>query len=548
MIFAHCGLGWFAPPAEPRLRAVWAALWGCVTVAWILYLPTLDHSYFADDHIYLGFGTSKLINLPPSAFLQIFTERMNPWEYLPLRDLTYWIDIQLLGGFPDGFHFSNIVWYVACCAAVAYFVTHLLRWTFTDIERDQARIIMALVVAVFAVHPAHVEPVAWIAGRKDILAGMFMMVALGAFVRGLDRGYRWSDLMLACLSLAAALLCKGAVVGSALLFPILAAAGWRPGAPPRLVRAALFVLLPLVVAGALTWLHSAIGAESGIRAENHVGIVVVLERASRIWATLLGIILAPTDLRLIYDVYAGSNLHWLVSVVTIAGCVAAATLLARGRRSLSTIGGLFAVCGTLPYLQIVPFSTWSMASERFVFVPVLGGALMFGSLVLAVWRQQWGKFVVFGLVPAVLAGGLLQSYARVLEWESSSSLAASQYVRNQTYFGSVRLYFQIMFPKELDYAEAAGAIGRVEDAHARHLLQEWLEVRNAYYSNRSFIDPGKLVVSEPYCRLAPVLVANLDQQAQYATYEQDLAYSSMVRGLRRDLEVSLPRIERVCTS
>lgn len=540
-------LGTFAPPAEPRLRSAWAALWGCVAVALILYLPALDHSYFADDHIYLGFGTSKVINLPPAELPRIFTELMNPWEYLPIRDLSYWIDIQLWGGFPDGFHFSNIVWYGVSCVAAAFLAGELLYWGDPDLAPDHVAVLVALVAALFAVHPAHVEPVAWIAGRKDLLAGLFLMIALGVFVRGLNAGYRYRELLLACLALIAALFSKGAVVGGAILFPVFSVAGRSKQQTIRDPRLLLYLMLPVVVAASITVGHSLIGAEAGIRIENHVSLDVLVERASRIWTTLLGIMLMPVDLRLIYDVYSVPSLHWLVSAGTVISVIVAAAVLMHGRRSLTGVGILLAVCGTTPYLQIVPFSTWSMASERFVFIPILGIVFLAACLVGAVGRvgAVWSRIAIASVASLLVLGAYLGSQ-RLEEWVTPQHLVERQRQVTGAYLSGVRLYLQTMPPGVLQPEEARRLVQEVEPEKARLLLEKWLEVRNAYFSNRAATGLKKMDNPRPYCNLAPEFQVLLDRAAGWALTEKDLAFSSMVRSLKRDFELNLPRIEQNC--
>lgn len=537
--------GVFGPPAGAPMRAAWAGLWGCVALALVLYLTTIDYAYFADDHVYLGFGTSKLITLPPAEFTRLFTERMNPWEYLPLRDLTYWLDIQLLGGFPDGFHFSNIVWYALACAAAAFCVAQFLRWISPERSSDDYRVLLTLIVAAFAVHPAHVEAVAWIAGRKDVLAGLFMLLAFGLFVRGLNGGYRYRDLILSCVALTAALLCKGAVVGSALLFPVLGVAARMPG---QRRRTALYVLAPVIVAAGLTWLHTMIGAETGIRVQSHVDALVVLERASRIWTTLLGILVLPVRLRLVYDVYANSGLHWVVSGLGFMAFVAAVGALLRGRRSSSAVGVVIIVGSVLPYLQIVPFSTWSMASERFLFLAVVGAALILGDAIRIIRPKlhRLGGAALALCIAVVLVAGLVQTHARILQWETPRSLVESQYRYDPTYFSSVRLYVQTLHPSVLAYPDALQAIMGVEDPSARELLGRWLTVRNAFYANKMPSGLDQMSDSVPYCTLAPGLQRALPDQMRYAMSQRDLAYSSMLRGLHKEMTTTLPKVERIC--
>lgn len=534
------------PPKQASVRTLWSLCLGVTLLSLVLYLPTLDHSYFADDHIYLGFASSKLVGLKPSEVFRIFFDLMNPWEYLPLRDLSYWIDIQLLGGFPDGFHFSNLVWYAASCLTAGWFTRELLYWVDPGVNVDIAGAATALALAIFAVHPAHVEPVAWIAGRKDLMAGTFMLLALSAQVRGVRNacGMRW--LTASCLGVLAALLSKGASVGVVLLFPFLALGALRGAVASDRWRCWSYAILPLLIAITVSMVHARIGATTGIQADNSVDGMVLLDRASRIWVTLLGILAWPIDLRLIYDVFALSSLHWLVSGVSLVGTVLACYSILMGRRSLLAVALLVMLFAVLPYLQFVPFSTWSMASERFVFVPVLGLSLL---AVEGLRRSNGHGLYIYAISIAVLvlsAVGFVVQNDRVREWEFPRGLVRSQYVATADYFGGVRLYLQIAYPRDLSYGEAIAIAGRIDREDARSLLLAWIDVRDAYYSNIAEGRPGWMTDTSRFCTLAPALRQRLVGERGSAARDADLAYTSMLRGIERDMAVTLPDINRVC--
>lgn len=532
------------PPLLPRLRGLWSLALGATILSVLLYLPTVEHSYFADDHVYLGFGSSKLITLAPGEMYRIFVERMNPWEFLPLRDLSYWVDIQLWGGFPDGFHFSNVLWYALSCLAAGGLASALMSWSGLPDHGDAHKVCTALTVALFAVHPAHVEPVAWIAGRKDLMAGTFMMLALALYLRGLQGNARASLLALSSLCVVLALLSKGAAVGVVLVFPFLAAGTFVAGERANRVRMAAYALMPLLVAGGVAAFHAGVGLETGIRIENALPPLEFLERAARIWSTLAGIVFAPIEPSLIYEVYGEGQAFWLVATASLVASIWAVIALIRGSKSLSAAGVLLLVFSSVPYLQVVPFSTWSMASERFVFVGVLGAALIGVDLVRRALPSNAGMASASVALAGLLLTGLWMTSDRVSDWEWPNTLAERQYQATPHYFNGVRLYLAHTFPATISYDEAEAAVAKIDRADAKPLMTHWIRVRQALPSLRSGGMKG--VDESGVCADVLALQQEIEREFRKIRVEKDLAYNNLLRTLERDLELNFPNLLTRC--
>ena len=83
------------------------------------------------------------------------------------------LDCQLYGLKPAGHHFTNVLLHTI--AVILLFLV-LRRMTGTLWQS-------AFVAALFAIHPLHVESVAWISERKDVLSAVFFMLTLGAYIR-----------------------------------------------------------------------------------------------------------------------------------------------------------------------------------------------------------------------------------------------------------------------------------------------------------------------------------------------------------------------------
>ncbi|HSB81044.1 MAG TPA: hypothetical protein VLM91_19860, partial [Candidatus Methylomirabilis sp.] len=209
--------GLFRRPGASSFAVVLAAL--------VTYIMTLGYDFTFDDHYVIpaawqvGAGSPLEVLLAPvragEALLAYFR---------PLTALTYWLDGFLWQGNPGGFHLTNLLLHAVVSVLVLQVARHLL-------PAGPAPILAGLL---FAVHPVHVEAVAWVQGRVDLLSTAGVLLALllglaGAEAAGGRRVLCWAA---SAIALFLALLAKEvAVVTPALTALVLAGepgrGGWR---------------------------------------------------------------------------------------------------------------------------------------------------------------------------------------------------------------------------------------------------------------------------------------------------------------------------------
>src|SRR5690242_9191110 len=146
---------------------------GLVVLIWLVFGQTLTHGFvnFDDEsYVYANPVVSRGISLHAIAWAFSHVVSHN-WH--PLTTISHMIDCQLFDLKPGGHHFTNVLLH-----SVA---TILLFLVLYDLTAALWR--SAFVAAVFAVHPLHVESVAWIAERKDVLSAVLFMLTLGAYAR-----------------------------------------------------------------------------------------------------------------------------------------------------------------------------------------------------------------------------------------------------------------------------------------------------------------------------------------------------------------------------
>ncbi|SPF31237.1 membrane hypothetical protein [Syntrophobacter sp. SbD1] len=161
--------------ARPRLWKILLLL--ALTV--LSYTSALKGGYIWDDDDYVT--TNKTLETA-GGLARIWTEPHASPQYYPLVFTTFWIERQVWGLNPFGYHLVNVLFH-ACTACLLYYLLLLLQipgaW---------------LAAMVFAVHPVNVETVAWISERKNVLAGFFYMLSSIALLRfygvgRLERGH-----------------------------------------------------------------------------------------------------------------------------------------------------------------------------------------------------------------------------------------------------------------------------------------------------------------------------------------------------------------------
>ena len=143
----------------------------------LVFGQTLRHDFLGyDDHVYVYENPHVTPGLTLPGIWWALTD--GPFgEWYPLTSLSHMLDCELYGLHPGGHYLTNVLLHAA--SSVLLFLV-LLRMT-GDLWPS------AWVAAVFAIHPLHVESVAWIAERRDVLSGLFFMLTLGAYALYAER-------------------------------------------------------------------------------------------------------------------------------------------------------------------------------------------------------------------------------------------------------------------------------------------------------------------------------------------------------------------------
>jgi cytochrome c-type biogenesis protein CcmH/NrfG len=144
-----------------------------LAIVWLVFGQTLGHDFINyDDDVYVYDNPRVMSGITAQGLKSAFT-RSHGYNWHPLTTVSHMLDCQIYGAKAGGHHFTNVA--LHSIAVLLLFL--VLRQMTGALWRS------AFVAALFAIHPLHVESVAWIAERKDVLSAVFFMLSLGAYAR-----------------------------------------------------------------------------------------------------------------------------------------------------------------------------------------------------------------------------------------------------------------------------------------------------------------------------------------------------------------------------
>ncbi len=376
-----------SPPSAPeprfaRREALAAPVLAALAVG--CYLPALSAGFVWDDRV---FARALAVRDWDGLWRIWFSpsEIEDEGHYWPLVYTSFWLEHKLWGFAPAGYHAVNVLLHAVNALLVLRLAERLAvpgAW---------------LVAAVFAVHPLHVESVAWVIERKDLLSGLFYLSAFLAWLRFADapRGGRGGrDYVLALALFAAGMLCKSIAVTLPAAFLIVS--WWKRG---RVTGGDLLRTAPFFVVGAAMAVADVSFYEA--REPLSLGYTAVerLQIAAHALWFYAGKLLWPDGLTAIYphwEVGAGDPVAW--GYVAAWAAVAAALWFLRGRVGRGPLAGVSFFAVTLsPVLGFVDYGymQFSFVADRHQYLAGLGpmavfvGAAAVGAerLPSAVWRR-----------------------------------------------------------------------------------------------------------------------------------------------------------------
>lgn len=420
-----------------------------VAITWLAYAPCLSGGFIWDDNSYV---LHNPLLRDGAGLWRIWLEPSASPQYHPLVFTTFWLEYQAWGASTFGYHAVNLALHSADA---------LLCWTvLRRLEVPGA----LLAAGVFALHPVHVESVAWISERKDVLSTFLYGLSMLAWLRFL-RHRRERDWLGALALGAGALLAKSVLctlpAGLALV------ACWKA---PRLwrlwgLRLVPFVAVSVPIAALTVWREHAHGNPA-----LPYGLVErVLIAARALWAQVAALVW-PVDLTIAYahwDVSTGDPLAYLPLLAWVA--VLAALLALRPRCGDGPLVGVgFFVVTLAPMLGFVDFNImrYAFVADHFQYlagVGLIALAAAGAERATSAWPAA-GRAAVAAALLSVLAAG---TWRQAGLWIDADTMWTDNLAKNPRSW-SAWSYFAKARMRGNDLAEAEAILGRAVEAMPDH--------------------------------------------------------------------------------
>ena len=398
-------------------------LLGLAVVTFALYAQVIGHQFITlDDPTYIQENPMVNRGVTLAGLAWAFTT-FHAANWHPLTWISHMIDCQLFGMNAGHQLLLNALIHVANTLLVFWF---LLRTT-------HARWPSALVAALFALHPLHVESVAWASERKDTLSTFFGLLSLIAYSRYAEAPaisrYIWVAVTLALGLLAKPMLVTWPLVMLLLDYWPLGRVNGQParrslgGGGWLVVRGLVVEKIPLfaLVAASAVMTLIAQSREGAVRTLGHEAITLRLSNALVSYAKYLLLTFWPNDLAVYYP-FAGIPAWRIIGAASLLIGITVFCVSQRRIRPYLMVGWLWFLGTLVPVIGIVQVGGQIMA-DRYFYIPSIGllMALVFG---LADIAKSWrvGPLLSAGAAAAVLLILATLTNAQIQRWHDSFTL------------------------------------------------------------------------------------------------------------------------------
>ncbi len=397
------------------LLAVIAAL------TFLIYQSTLSFGFVWDDHVQVESNPLILSwKTLPRAFQSNLWYQVTPEGsyYRPFFMVWSVLNHSLFGLQPWGWHLTNVLLHLIATCLLFVLLRRLKveYWT------------AAIATLLFALHPVHIEPVAWISAGSDTLATILYILTFLAFLKARQNHGRQKLLWMAgsWLVFACALLTKE----MGLTFPVILAlylllVPEKNGEGSLYLRAgrAIVASLPYAAVNVL-YLAQRVHVLHGIsHSYKDYGLLTTLRTLPVVVLTYLRILIFPKGLNGFYHVPYVQNLSFTRFILPVVALAALTVLIAwwsrRERDPLIAFFGLWIPVCLIPALYLPTFMPGDFVRDRYVYLPSIGFAFLLAKAVrqLPLGRIRWEvPLYQAGAVALLLAGFTAGVLTQQLYW------------------------------------------------------------------------------------------------------------------------------------
>jgi tetratricopeptide (TPR) repeat protein len=416
-----------------------------------VYLPVRKHDFIRyDDDKYVTSNRNIQSGINEQSLRWAFT-KSHESNWHPLTWISHMLDYQLFGLNAGAHHLENVFFHIINTLLLFFVLNRMTKAIWPSF----------FIAAVFGLHPLHVESVAWVAERKDVLSTFFWLLTMLAYISYIKKSDT-KRLMLTLLLFATGLLAKPMLV--TLPFVLLLLDYWplermQIGAANKskntgnddninsaggknvlaLVREKVPFFILAIISSIVTLIVQNRGG--AVQTVDELNLKMRVGNAIVAYTSYITKMLWPSKLGVLYplDVNKLTIAKILICLLLLVSITIAVIFLSRCRKYL--VSGWFWYVGTLiPVIGLVQVGDQSMA-DRYTYIPMTGLLIIIAwGMNDLLWKWKYRKKALLALSLCVLAAMSVKTSLQLKYWQNSETLfkhtldvTGSNYVMENNY-------------------------------------------------------------------------------------------------------------------
>lgn len=454
----HSQLGGTLGRVEALINHKAFALVVLFVVSFALFVPSLKNGFVWDDveAIQENYNAFRTLNIT-SLVVPRDKKHKRVGYYRPVVFSSMFLDRTVWGLSPFGFHLSNLIFHSV--STVLFYLLSLLLLNEFRIERKEG--IAFLSSLLFAFHPMHVESVAWVAGRTDVLCGLFFFLA---FIFYLLSYRKFWFLFLSAVCFFLSLLSKEVAVAfpiAALGFDLASGRYKSRGNIAKYAVCGVLILIYLYLRGRAFIIVPQLTDE---RIQQFVsegsqtwGVLIVLLNSYLFYIKEL---VVPFDFNAFIGTVPGGGYH-LVSSVLVVMLLCVITFVSIKKKEGLTAFSIFWILVTIGPSCIIAISRFAATplAERYLYIPSAGYCLLLGYFMFKIGSGMKAQKIAWVVGSIILVVYLFFTIERQSVWKD-----------NLTLWGDTTMKSPNQFLPHLNYGGALQDAGKHDEAIREFLV------------------------------------------------------------------------------